>query len=276
MLTAAKKYGLFALTAIVIVWLLYVAVESTSFRICIADKEAKQPRQSAEKNSLEVLGSLVASARVKTDCIFVVLDENRDAIIAIATAFIAIFTFTLWRSSDQLFNVTKESADAATMSAKAARKSAKVAKKSLVTAARPYITIDPITLCGANEPHINFGLRNSRGIAIVDKVDVTAKTIRGGVGLAKTFPHISVTINSEIESGQELGEYHITLDYFGVPDPLQRIKSGEITLKIIFKIISKDVFGNSYEPTISFDFNHERGVFVPSKLLKPEYTQQST
>jgi hypothetical protein len=276
MLTTAKKYGLLTLIAVVIAWLLYVAVGSTSFQICIADKGDKQPKQSAEKNSPEVLGLLIASARVKTDCVFVVLDENRDAITAIATAFIAIFTFTLWRSSDQLFNVTKESTDAATMSAKAAKTSARVAENSLVVASRPFITIDPITLCGANEPHIYFGLRNSRGIAIIDRVDVTAHTIREGVGLAKTFPHIAVTINSEIETGQELGGYHITLDYLGVTDPLQRIKSGEIMLKIVFQIISKDVFGKDYRPTISFDFDHGREVFVPSKLLKPENKQQNT
>src|SRR5437660_5906285 len=114
MLTAAKKYRWPTLIAVVSAWLLYVVVGSTSFKICVADKEDKQPEKSAEKNSLEVLGSLIWTARVKIQCVFVVLDKNRDVITTIATAFIAIFSFTLSRSSDLLFKVTKESADAAT------------------------------------------------------------------------------------------------------------------------------------------------------------------
>ncbi len=274
MLTTAKKYGLLTLIALVIAWLLYVAVESTSFQICIADKEDKQPKESAEKNSLEVLGSLVWSARVKTDCIFVVLDENRDAITAIATAFIAIFTFTLWRSSDKLFIVTKESADAATMSAKAAKKSAEVAEKSLVIATRPRFTIPPPEL--HETQHISFSIANRGGVAIIDRVDASVQATRGCGGFTVTRPDklFPLTINREIEAGQSLGEYSIALDWIGAPNLHREIKSGEATLKIIFQIISKDMFGKNYPtPTIPFDFDRGKWVFEPSRLLQPEKEQ---
>jgi ABC-type nickel/cobalt efflux system permease component RcnA len=84
MLTGAKKYGSLALIAVVGAWLLYVAVGSTSFQICTADKENKQTEQAAKKNSSEVLRSLIVSARVKTDCAFVFLYDSRDAITAMA------------------------------------------------------------------------------------------------------------------------------------------------------------------------------------------------
>jgi hypothetical protein len=99
MLTATKKYGSLALTAVVSTWLVYVAVGSTSFQICMADKENKQSEQASKKNSPEVLRSLIESARVKTDCAFVFLYDSRDAVTAIATVFIALFTLTLWRST---------------------------------------------------------------------------------------------------------------------------------------------------------------------------------
>ena len=103
MLTATKTYGRLALITVASLWLLYVAVGSDSFQICTADKENKQPNQTADKHSFKVLRSLIESTSIKTDCVFVFLYESRDAINAIATAFISIFTFTLWRSTDRLW-----------------------------------------------------------------------------------------------------------------------------------------------------------------------------
>jgi hypothetical protein len=101
MLTTAKKYGWLALITVISAWLLYVAAASTSFQICTADKENKQTEQSSEKNSSEVLRSLIVSARVKTDCIFVFLYDSRDALTAIATVFIALFTCTLYLATTE-------------------------------------------------------------------------------------------------------------------------------------------------------------------------------
>jgi hypothetical protein len=106
MLTATKKYGSLALVTVVSAWLLYVAVGSTSFQICVADKENKQPEQASEKHSSEVLHSLIVNARVKTYCACVFLYDRRDAITAIATAFIALFTLTLWRATTEQGRLT--------------------------------------------------------------------------------------------------------------------------------------------------------------------------
>ncbi|MGA7386293.1 MAG: hypothetical protein WBW81_16840 [Methylocella sp.] len=106
MLTATKKYGSLALVTVVSAWLLYVAVGSTSFQICVANKENKQPEQASEKHSSEVLHSLIVSARVKTYCACVFLYDRRDAITAIATAFIALFTLTLWLATTEQGRLT--------------------------------------------------------------------------------------------------------------------------------------------------------------------------
>ena len=162
--------------------------------------------------------------------------------------------------------------------ANAANVSATVAKNSLIIATRPHIAIPPPNLCEANEfvaaPHICFSLTNGGNIAVVDKVQATIEVIRhsGQVGLKKTSSFIPV--GREIEIGQMLGEYSVRLDDFGICD-LQEIRSGETPLKIIFQIISKDMFGNDHKPTFSFDFDHGKSIFLPSKLLKPENRQQT-
>jgi hypothetical protein len=112
----------------------------------------------------------------------------------------------------------------------------------------------PPNLCEANEfvaaPHICFSLTNGGNIAVVDKVQATIEVIRhsGQVGLKKTSSFIPV--GREIEIGQMLGKYSVRLDDFGICD-LQEIRSGETPLKIIFQIISKDMFGNDHKPSRS-------------------------
>jgi hypothetical protein len=108
MLIVAKKYAWLALLAVVSAWFLYVADASTSFQTCSADKENKQTEQSAEKNFPEVLRPFIVSARIKTDCIFVFLYDSRDALTAIATVFIALFTYTLYRATTEQASLTRE------------------------------------------------------------------------------------------------------------------------------------------------------------------------
>jgi hypothetical protein len=162
MLTAAKKYGLLALIVVAIVWFLYVAIESTSFQICIADKENKQTDQSTEKQPSEVLRSFIVSARVRTDCVSNFLYDNRDAVTAIATAFISIFTFTLWRSTDRLWATAKDQIAAAENASKiqstdmqasiaVANKAADAAKQSadaVVSQLRAYASVTAASIHG--------------------------------------------------------------------------------------------------------------------------------
>jgi len=89
---AVRKYLWFALIAAVSVWILYVAWNSTSFQACIADKQSQQSQESLS----ELSRFFEMKARVGTDCLFVFLYQSRDAVTAVATAFIAIFTLTLW------------------------------------------------------------------------------------------------------------------------------------------------------------------------------------
>jgi len=83
---------LVCIVAAVSVWIRYVAWNSTSFQACIADKQSQQSQESLS----ELSRFFEMKARVGTDCLFVFLYQSRDAVTAVATAFIAIFTLTLW------------------------------------------------------------------------------------------------------------------------------------------------------------------------------------
>jgi hypothetical protein len=60
------------------------------------------------------------------------LNDSAVVISAIATAFIAWFTWTLWQSNEKMWSATKVSADAA-------KKSAEVAERALTLADRPWV-----------------------------------------------------------------------------------------------------------------------------------------
>src|SRR5262249_8624947 len=53
-------------------------------------------------------GQYVVAARVNTECLFSFLYDNRDAVTAVATAFIAFFTFTLWWATWSLLRHGRE------------------------------------------------------------------------------------------------------------------------------------------------------------------------
>jgi hypothetical protein len=237
--------------------------ESSAYQQCSAEAGGQN---SAEHKWQEKVVSFVSRSRIVFHCAERSIADNNPVVSAIATVVIAVFTTILGLFTMSLARSTRIAADAA-------KDSANVAKDSLVISNRPRI-VPRLELCESSDPtmgpQIRFSIRNRGKVAIVSRVNVTAQTIRGGIQLGKTFSHVPITIDSEIEAGQKLGGYQFTLDYLGVPNLLQGIKSGEITLKIIFQIISKDMFGKDYRPTISFDFDHREGVFAPSKLLKPE------
>ncbi len=158
------------------------------------------------------------------------------------------------------------------IAAEAAKKSSEVAEKSLVIATRPRFTIPPPELCIAAQ-HISFSITNGGGIAIIDRVDATVQATRGRGSFTvtrhnKLFP---LTINREIEAGHPLGGYLIALDWIGAPNLVAEIKSEEATLNIIFQVIAKNMFGKDYPSSnIPFDFDREKWIFEPSRLLQPE------
>jgi hypothetical protein len=82
-----------------ILWLTWVSFTTPSFQACIAEQEAAQADQISPKHAPVVALPLGALAEIGTQCTGRFIHEQRDALTAIATIFIAWFTFTLWSAT---------------------------------------------------------------------------------------------------------------------------------------------------------------------------------
>jgi hypothetical protein len=96
MLEMLRRTWPWALIALACLWLSYTAAFSLSFQTCVGEKYGHQTEQQSEKGSPVFAGRFLNSARIHTDCFGTFLFEGRDAVTAVATAFIALFTLTLW------------------------------------------------------------------------------------------------------------------------------------------------------------------------------------
>jgi hypothetical protein len=92
----------------VIGWLCYSALELSSVQDCVANKQSQGTQEQTEKGSPEFARLFVIGARIRTQCLGVFLHDNRDAVTAVATTFIAIFTFTLWWATWSLLRHGRE------------------------------------------------------------------------------------------------------------------------------------------------------------------------
>jgi hypothetical protein len=68
-------------------------------------------------------------------------DKASTVITAFATVAVAVFTWTLWQSSEKMWRVTRISTLAARQSARAAIRQAKIAEDALIKLERPYVFI---------------------------------------------------------------------------------------------------------------------------------------
>jgi hypothetical protein len=287
---AARKYGWWLLVAVVCLWLLYVAWGSTSFQKCIAEKQSEQPQQASEKYTPKIFRVFVVNARIETNCFFRFSYDRRDAIAAIAAAFVALFTFTLWRattglreSTDKLWGASIRQICVAEQAAEASHKSASVAEKSLRVANRPVINISPLELRqpeqGQVSSHIHFGLMNGgNGAAVVNRVLATVQTTPVGGNVLtlahKTQYYAAPSVGFVIEIGQSIDGGSIESPLLGVSE-LQQISAGQMRLEIIFEIAFKDIIENDYVLKYPFIFDHTQGIFICSSRLIPENAQKN-
>jgi len=66
------------------------------FRHAQPTSKSQQSHDQSKEGFSELSRFFEMKARVGTDCLFVFLYDSRDAVTAVSTAFIAIFTLTLW------------------------------------------------------------------------------------------------------------------------------------------------------------------------------------
>jgi len=87
-----RTIALWLLVALVGGWLAYALTQSPTFQTCLA-----------EIPSDATANAFIENARVKTVCTGRFLFETRDAVLALATIAIALFTWTLYRATQRLW-----------------------------------------------------------------------------------------------------------------------------------------------------------------------------
>ena len=93
---------------LVLAWLGYTVHQSVFFQECLASKQAQHANEQGEKGFPEFARPYVVGSRVETECLFSFLYDSRDAVTAVATVFIALFTFTLWWATSSLLRHGRE------------------------------------------------------------------------------------------------------------------------------------------------------------------------
>jgi hypothetical protein len=86
-----------AAAVVAIVW---IVESSQSFQSCIKDAQYEKGEQSLQK----ILTDLSILIRWQKDCLGVFIDQNDGTITALATFLIALFTLTLWQSTNKLWD----------------------------------------------------------------------------------------------------------------------------------------------------------------------------
>jgi hypothetical protein len=134
------------------------------------DKTKQENYGSGSEISLPFFMPLLLNAKQGIHCIIEWIDIYSDVVMALATIVIALFTYTLYKTSQEHSRHMKESIDVAQKAADAAKKSAEVADKTLASTQRPWIKIvntrvvgvAPITLMsgGGISIHIGFQFQN--------------------------------------------------------------------------------------------------------------------
>ena len=112
MIQPTHHWRLATIITITLVFLFLIVGSTESFHDCIQDiKNADGPKQLNEK----VFGvfSLFHHYRIIGQCALVGVDEHNGIVTAIAGITIACFTYTLWRSTDKLWQETSRAVTAA-------------------------------------------------------------------------------------------------------------------------------------------------------------------
>jgi hypothetical protein len=204
-------------------------------------------------------------------------DEHHDSIIALGTIIIAMFTFTLWRSTRKLWEAAEQQRRDMLRSIMAAETSANAAKRSadlIPNIERPYVLISSITVeftfnaaIGRSIPNITITFHNyGRTPANSDEMIIVTRILGQEPGDIGTFnprddPNL-IAFEREIIIGADktFACNSLCSDTIGDDNNHDFIK-GTISLYCFGKIKYRDIFSDGHETIFCRRFNTLRNEF---------------
>jgi hypothetical protein len=249
---------------------IWILSTSSLLQTCI-DKQTAAESEQAKENPPTVLLSFTNKTAVCIRCTGHILYEYRDFVTAVATVFIAAFTFTLWWSTNGMLRIarlqasdTKAAIAAAQTSASAALTSAETGEKALFAANRPLITIGELELVESDKSYIGWGMRNSgQGFAVV--TDIKVECVIQGLNPPRIFSRNGDEWRGNIEPGQTSSGHKLTT--VTLQARIKDILAGRLLLYFKIELGLMDVFENRSSARFPFLFDSETNSFKPTSPL---------
>ena len=160
--TAAWRVWSVGVIGAVLGWLVGI---SPTFKDCMQNQKNDLPYQALHQNP-SVIRGMVIRTKLQAVCAEDWTEKNEGAIGVVATIFIAIFTLTLWRATNRLWqsaehqlaafktsiDIANRHGDHMEKMASAANKSADIAERALIEHQRPWIFRDIVTVNWRDRP----------------------------------------------------------------------------------------------------------------------------
>jgi hypothetical protein len=277
----ALKYIVAILAVLFSLWIIGT---SSSFKTCNAEQSAASTEQH-KKNLPQFVLSLTDNVAICMRCTGHVLYEYRDAITALATVFIAAFTYTLFAATKGLVETAKiQSEDmkrsivASEISATAATTQAEVARKSIADIERPYLFVFNVgrltvqDFYDHDEGEVGYILKTTYDVANHGKIPAIIESLRFNLSvftepldpIAADFDHPFV-VAPVLAAGEKRSEIEADVGWrdMGTNEGGHTVPNfGDQTLFLRVVIGYRGPFTSGHETSIGLRYDEQTHRFV--------------
>jgi hypothetical protein len=204
-------------------------------------------------------------------CVGHVAYHYREAVNAVATVFVALFTFTLWRSTEAMMSATRQTAILT-------RDTVNLAREEFISTHRPRLRVRQFnldTLTPNNPLVVRFALRNigeTKAHWRTLAVDVVLWNEREGFWETPIDEIVKPLDNCRpIKSGQRLQTNDFASRFNVTAEQIDAIKSGELIVCVVGELGYADDLGVMRRTGFRRNYNPLSNLFEPTPNPDQEY-----
>jgi hypothetical protein len=185
------------------------------------------------------------------------VESHNGAITALASAVVAMFTWTLWNSSEKMWLATKRSAD--------------IAFKTLHAANQPVLLLTEVDIQEPSEnqkaTRIVFSLQNSgNGVADIKKLSIEIRVaLLRDSDVHRRRDTLEEDWNAAIGS-RDVSRGHAIRTRLLTAQDVANIRAGKSQIALIFVIYFTDVLGVKYEAGFPMIYDHRQRMFMRTTM----------